>query len=269
MSAKLDLERRLADFYATEAPRRAPDRVLESALATIDTTQQRRAHIRVPWRFQTMNSVTKLAVAAVVVIAVGAIGLAVLRPGSSQVGGPPITVSPSPLASPSAGASPSASALPALTETYTSDINGFSTSFPSGWKVIRATQPWTSGLPADCEPPCQDHMYQRETDSPFLSLASQPLGGLSGEKWAAAVLDEPAWEATCPPQTQPITIDGAQGMITVLCPHGMLTAQAWTEDRGYLIVLYRIDDMDWFKEILATVDLDPASAADPAPSASP
>ena len=37
MNANHDLERRLADFYATEAPPRAPDRVLESVLATIDT----------------------------------------------------------------------------------------------------------------------------------------------------------------------------------------------------------------------------------------
>ncbi len=32
MNANLDLERRLADFYATEAPQRAPARVLEGAL---------------------------------------------------------------------------------------------------------------------------------------------------------------------------------------------------------------------------------------------
>lgn len=81
MSANLDLERRLADFYATEAAQRAPDWVLESVLATIDTTPQRRALIRVPWRFQNMSSFAKLAIATVVVIAVGAVGLAVLRPG--------------------------------------------------------------------------------------------------------------------------------------------------------------------------------------------
>jgi hypothetical protein len=90
MSANHDLERRLADFYATEDPSRAPDWVLEAALTTIDTTPQRRAFIRVPWRFHDMNSFAKVAVAAVVVIAVGALGLAVLRPGSGPgVGGVP------------------------------------------------------------------------------------------------------------------------------------------------------------------------------------
>ena len=47
---------RIADYYATEAPPRAPDRVLEAALATIDTTRQRRALIRMPWRFPIMNT---------------------------------------------------------------------------------------------------------------------------------------------------------------------------------------------------------------------
>ena len=45
MNANHDLERRLADFYATEAPQRAPDWVLGEALATIDTTKQRRVVI--------------------------------------------------------------------------------------------------------------------------------------------------------------------------------------------------------------------------------
>ena len=90
MNANHELERRLADFYATEAPQRAPDRVLESVLATTDTTKQRRAVFRLPWRFPIMNSYAKMAIAAVAVIAIGAVGLAVLRPGTSPgVGGQP------------------------------------------------------------------------------------------------------------------------------------------------------------------------------------
>jgi hypothetical protein len=89
MSPNRDLERRLSDSYATEAPPRAPDWVLGSVLATIDITPQRRALIRVPWRFPNMNSFAKLAVAAVAVIAVGAVGLTVLRPGQAYVAGGP------------------------------------------------------------------------------------------------------------------------------------------------------------------------------------
>ena len=56
MNANHELDRRLADFYAGEAPQRAPDRVLEGALASIDSTSQRRALVRVPWRIPTMDT---------------------------------------------------------------------------------------------------------------------------------------------------------------------------------------------------------------------
>ncbi len=100
MNVNRDLERKLADFYESEAPPRAPDWVLRSALQTIDTTRQRRVVIRGPWRFPHMNTFAKVAIAAVVVIAVGALGLSVLRPPApSGVGGQP-TASPSPSPSP-------------------------------------------------------------------------------------------------------------------------------------------------------------------------
>ena len=56
MNANHELERRLADFYAGEAPQRAPDRVLHGALASIDSTRQRRVLLPVPWTFPTMNT---------------------------------------------------------------------------------------------------------------------------------------------------------------------------------------------------------------------
>ena len=100
MNANHDLERRLADFYATEAPPRAPDRVLESVLATSELTRQRRAVFRLPWRFPIMNSYAKMAIAAVAVIAIGAVGLAVLATGRiARFGGQP-TASPRHVASP-------------------------------------------------------------------------------------------------------------------------------------------------------------------------
>ena len=77
MNAPHDLERRLTDHYGAEAPRRAPDRVLHAALATIDTTRQRRVLIRAPWRYQTMNTFARAAI-AVAAIAVGVLVLAVI-----------------------------------------------------------------------------------------------------------------------------------------------------------------------------------------------
>lgn len=60
MTANHELDRRLADHYASEAPQRAPDRVLDGALAAIDSTPQRRVLIRVPWRFPSMNSAPRV-----------------------------------------------------------------------------------------------------------------------------------------------------------------------------------------------------------------
>ena len=121
---------------------------------TIDDTPQRRVLIRVPWRFPHMNNFAKVAIAAVVVIAVGALGLSVLRPSSSSnVGGQP-TASPSPSPSPSfspspSSPSPSASVVSpaALTETFTSERHGFSISYPAGWVPRPATVAVDDGHP--------------------------------------------------------------------------------------------------------------------------
>jgi hypothetical protein len=108
MNANHELERRLADFYETEAAQRAPDRVLQSVLATTNTTKQRRAVFRLPWRFPIMNSYARMAIAAVAVIAIGALGLTVFRGGTPP--GPGVIATSSPDPSPSS--LPSASRAP-------------------------------------------------------------------------------------------------------------------------------------------------------------
>ena len=138
MNANHELERRLADYYATEAPLRAPDRVLESVLATSELTRQRRAVFRLPWRFPIMNSYAKMAVAAVAVIAIGAVGLAVWRGGAPP--GPGVVT---PTASPTSG--PSGSPFSELTESFTSSVHGISVSYPADWSAEPATVPWTTG----------------------------------------------------------------------------------------------------------------------------
>lgn len=108
MNANLDLQRRLTDFYEAEAAQRAPNRVLETVLATTTMTKQRRAAFRLPWRFPIMNGYSKLAIAAVAVIAIGAVGLTVFRGGTPP--GPGVLATSSPDPSPSS--SPSASRAP-------------------------------------------------------------------------------------------------------------------------------------------------------------
>jgi hypothetical protein len=87
MTASNDLERRIADFYATEPALRAPDRVLADALTTIESMPQRRVIMQAPWRFRPVNTYTKLAIAAVAIVAV-AFAMRTLVPGN-DVGSPP------------------------------------------------------------------------------------------------------------------------------------------------------------------------------------
>lgn len=262
MSVNHDLERRIAAFYETEAPPAAPDWVLRDALATIDITPQRRVLVRVPWRFPPMNTYARLAVAAVAVIAIGAIGVAFLRPGTTpDIGG---ALSPSPSATPPPVPSPSAP--PALTESYTSALHGFTVSYPAGWNVRVASRPWTAGIPFQQDPSAD---LIETSSNRFLLVASQPLGSRSGEAWSDAVSSNPDWGDTCEPASEQVTIDGASGMIVTHCD-GTLTALVAVADRGYLVVLFGFDESEaWFREILASMRLDPQSAIDASPSPAP
>jgi hypothetical protein len=56
-------------------------------------------------------------------------------------------------------------------------------------------------------------------------------------------------------------------MIAITCPERLLTAFTWAGGRGYFIALHRVDDVEWFKDILDTVRLHPGDAVDVAPSA--
>ncbi len=275
MNANDRLERRLTDFYQSESPPRAPDWVLRSALQTIDDTQQRRVLIRVPWRFPHMNNVAKMAIAAVVVIAIGALGLSVLRPsGSSNVGGQPtasptpspsISLSPSP-SSPSSSASVVSPA--ALSETFTSERHGFSISFPAGWVPRPATSPWTTGIP-DYSTTAGDVMYDPVLDgSLWIMVASQPLAGKSAEQWVADAVAGLGSADFCETPSQPATIDGVQGRDC-----GSAAAVA-TGERGYVVKLYTSGDVPavvagydqaYFEDVLATLQLQPEDAVDTAP----
>jgi hypothetical protein len=263
MSVNHDLERRIADFYETEAPPAAPDWVLRDSLATIDITPQRRALIRVPWRrVPPMNTFARFAVAAVAVIAVGAIGVAILRPGTTPgIGG---ALSPSPSATPSPVPSPSSP--PKLTESYTSAVHGFTISYPADWNVRAATEPWTAGIPFQQDPSGD---LIETSNNRFLLVASQPRGGRSSEAWFDAVSSNRDWDDTCEPATVPVTIDGASGLIVTHCD-GTLTALVAVADRGYLVVLFGFDESEaWFQEILASMRLDPEGAIDGSPYPSP
>jgi hypothetical protein len=278
MTANDSLERRIADHYAAEAPPRAPDWLLRSTLDTIDATPQRRVLIRVPWRFPNMNNFAKVAIAAVVVIAVGAVGLSVLRPSTpSSVGGQPIA-SPSASASPTPGTSPSDSAesAPALTGTFTSNRYGFSISYPAGWVPRPGTDAWTTGFP-DFGSTTGDVIYDPALQGNlWIVVASQPLAeGTTPTQWVDDLLASAGLGGvdSCDGPIEPVTIDGNQGR---RC--GSPSAAVVAGGRGYAVVLYRSADdpalaatygRAYFDDILATLRLQPQDAVDSVPSASP
>lgn len=108
MTHDRDIERTLDRWFA-DGPEQAPDRVIDVVADRIGRQRQRPAW-RPDRRLHPVNTPTKVAVAlaAVVVLAVG--GLMLLRPSSSNVAGPGPTPSVSPTVSPSP--SPSVLATP-------------------------------------------------------------------------------------------------------------------------------------------------------------
>ncbi len=260
MNANHDLERRIADFYASEAPGRAPDWVLGAALATIDSTPQRRAPFGLPWRISQLQTYGKFALGSAAAFLIAITALVALRPAA--VPGPGNDVSPSPALT----SEPPSTPLPALTQTFSSDIHGISVSYPGGWVVVQATEQWTRGVPF------QGSDFSDLLDPPgvneFILSASQPLLGRSADAWIAEMTGHPDWGDTCPPTSEPVAVDGATGVVVTHCPDDGVTSTLVIEGgRGYVFVLYGLDPQ-LFDEILASVQLRPEEAVDASPAPS-
>jgi len=100
---------RAARSFIEAGPTHAPDRAVEAALLRIETTPQER-DLRVPWRFPSMTTPARVAVAAVIGVLLVGGGLLLLGGGSqSPVGGPNTTAVGSTGPSPSSTGSPGAS----------------------------------------------------------------------------------------------------------------------------------------------------------------
>ncbi|HYN69900.1 MAG TPA: hypothetical protein VEX41_06805 [Candidatus Eisenbacteria bacterium] len=238
--------------------------MLARALESIETTPQRRVLLRVPWRFPTMNGFARLAVAAVAAIAIGAVGLAVLRPGVGPASPGP---TPSATPSPTMTAQPS-DLLSRFTESHTSTTEGFSISYPKGWIVRPASEPWTAGIPRG-DSTTADNLNPGNNNL-FLAVASQPLGDKTFDQWAAELSTHTDWGDTCPPTIEPVTIDGTVGLLAIHCPDdGVQSAFVAVENRGYMFVAYRLPDLTYFKTILGTVQLHPEDAVTASPAVSP
>ncbi len=107
---------RLIDAFLGAGPTELPERTYDAVRDHIRHTRQR--VVIGPWREPNMSNLARIAIAAVVVAAVG-LGASQLLPGTSELGGGP-TSSPSPTASPTPSA---AAASPSLVTPFTLTID--------------------------------------------------------------------------------------------------------------------------------------------------
>ena len=217
-----------------------------------------------------MNGFTRVAAVAVAVIAIGGLGLAILRPGAGPGSAP--APSPAPTASPTPSPTPDPSAPPPLGSTFTSAVNGISLAYPNGWVMEPATRAWTPADGFEYDSPGVDVLHDKALEaSLFLAIASEPLRGKTGEAWVSEFLRYPD-QGCGSAVTEPITVDGASGQS---CDGLAVFA---TNGRGYFIRNYTGDDAPWisqyydqawFRTVLNTVRLHPVDArSSAAPSAS-
>ena len=197
---------------------------------------------------------------AVFAVAMTLYSCTAVAPAPSRRSSPTSTATPSPTPSPMATptAAPSVTPTPsgrAPTETFTSEVHGISISYPAGWSVQRASEPWTGG-PFFFREPVGDFLYDRIlTDHLFLALASQPVADSSTDTWADDLL-----AAEGCGNGEPVVVDGTQGLVGSECGVALVEK----DGRGYFIWLYvsgddpelrEIYDRAWFDRVLATVRL--------------
>ncbi len=133
--------------WLDEGPTDLPDVTRRAILSAIPTTPQARRGLLAPWRSTPMNTFARWA--AVLVVAVVAIGTAAVLSGPRPGGSGPSPSSVSSPASSSASSTPSPSAseppLPTLDATFTSRSYGYEIRYPAGWTISQGHGPWPFG----------------------------------------------------------------------------------------------------------------------------
>ena len=272
MTASRDPDRMIHAFLREDAGQ-LDDQVYDAVRAEIE--QKRQRVVLGPWRVPTMSKLLPIGLGAAALIAVLFIGSRYIGSPSSNVGGPasqpPASATPSeaPASAAPASAAPSPESLPPLTASFTSQMHGFSVSYPEGWTARAATEPWTDrpGVPQFLHPGFDVLQDPVPNANLFLHITSQPIGDSTPEDWVAASLA--GWGCST---TEPIAVDGATGLIGADDCHIVAVT---TAGRGYWIGLYTpysgvgeappadfSYDRAWFEEVLATVQLQPADAVD-------
>jgi hypothetical protein len=122
---------------------------------------------------------------------------------------------------------PTASPTPKLTGPHVSKVYGYSMSFPAGWRVIPATQPWPYGQ--DIAGAGRRDRYQSPGAAVVFVSSQQLPRGMTDQQWLTQFLPKSGEvaEPQCfqpPARWDPVTVDGHPGGI-----HGGDFACGFTE----------------------------------------
>ncbi len=171
----------------------------------------------------------------------------------------PATDAPATDASQSAGPT-----SPLGNETFTSAIHGISIDHPSGWTVLPATRSWSGDTALG---DAADFLFDPAYDSRLaLLIASQPYGDRTQNEWRVQTL-----YGICADAGHAFGSWHVDGVSSMLLTCGNASAALIpAAERGYVILFVdrgegpRTDgyDEDWFRALLATVDLHPEDAVD-------
>jgi hypothetical protein len=280
MSTNDDFER-ISNAWLADGPTELADRVLDAALSEVHMTHQRRWLAL--WRTTHMSfpSSNMARLAAVVVVAVVAIGGALYLLGPrSGVGGPVATPTPPP---PTAALSPAAVASPTLAPidtatwtTYTSNRYGFSIGRPAGWTVRqRADHTWTLAVDFNWQTKASEGFAAADTSIYATAWSVSVPASMPANAWIQAYCQTGATGPCTGLQaaSTPVTMDGHPG---VLIRTNDTEAFTLVGGRMYVVAVWEsfddprgapyggIDRL--LKGFLSTIRLLPGG---PAPSATP
>jgi hypothetical protein len=294
MNVQRDPDEILAAFL-DEGPLELPSGTQRAILTALSTTPQARRSLLAPWRFTQMNMFARGA--AVLVVAVLAIGALALFGGPrGGVGGP----SPSSVSSPassSASSTPSTPAsappLPTLDATFVSPSYGYRIGYPTGWTVTRGIGPWPPGTERFPGDPISDSIVRPAGgDQVRLSGASIALpSGMTMDQFRAFAnpLSSPFNSDPCSPVAPlpvPVTIayqaspaaspQPVEAVVSINGCNALAEFGGYIYDveviaggRGYTFSLdghvTTADALAW----LAAIKLEPASARTPSAAPSP
>ena len=282
--------------WLDEGPTDLPDATRRAILTALPTTPQARRGLLAPWRFTYMTTFAR--VAAVLVVAVVAIGTALLLAGPRSVGGPGPSPDRSPISTSSSSPSSSASSppLPALDATFVSSSYGYQIRYPAGWTVTRGQAPWPFGRTLGPADPTTDSIVTPSSDHRMrISIASIALpAGTTMEAFRAfaSPYSAPFQADACTPAAplaEPVTIDyqkspgtSPQKVAAVVSINGcyalaelggyVYDIEVIAGGRGYEFILdgelTTADALAWLGSITLEPTKAPAASAAPSPSAS-